>query len=351
MKSEAERATDIPEEDDWPDAYRPTPVAIALNHPPLSCVPWTPPPQGTCIRQTETSKPSSQPRSQPQPRTPNLAPLQKGPDIPHRKLPNHFPAFMSRSALFKAGRSSTNLADSTELPAQGYVLRVQGPRLTMRDKQVWETAIQIAKESADDLSSSFEIGLRDFARRMGSTDFNGKALAAIWASLQRLAEARIQFSIPGSCSGVGSMLSTAVKQGSRCYVRLNPDFALAALAGDKQFKIHRDRRSKLAQALAQWLHDFFSTHSVSRDLDLKYLRNLCGFDGRKRNFPEKLRLAMAELCAAAPELIASFSVEEIGWDGDAWILKVVKGSESPEFKLGERSIAAKLPNRRGGVAL
>lgn len=301
------------------------------------------------------STPTPAPQKHATPRPKNLEQEEfkdndKGPEIPHRDKPDHFPAFMSRSAMFKAGRSSEDMATFTEFPAQGCTLRCRGPRLTMKDKHVWETAIQIAKESSPGLSSSFEIGLRDFARRMGHKDFCSKTLTPIWDSLERLACARIEFDIPGQCSGVGSMLSTAVKRNNRFYLRLNPDFALPALMGDKQFKIRSERRAKLSSALAQWLHDFYSTHSAARDLDLGYLRELCGYDSIPRNFPNKLDQAMKELSDIAPELIASFEIIKVGREGDLWKLRAVRGPESASYKM-PAALPSKKPRRFGGVAL
>ena len=144
------------------------------------------------------------------------------------------------------------------------------------------------------------------------------------------------------------MLSTAIKRADRFYLRINPDFALPAMTGDKQFRIRSQRRRGLSTALAQWLHDFFSTHQTARDMDLGYLRGLCGYDGAKRNFPAKLRAAMEELSKDVPDVIASFTIDRIGKDGDSWMLKIIRGPEKPEFVMPK--IAAKT-SRHNGVAL
>lgn len=322
--------------DDWSNAEYTAPSAVASAglHEPM---------------------PKSAPEGQKAPHPTNLEQEEfedkdKGPEIPHRDKPDYFPAFMSRSAMFKAGRASEDMSTFIEFPAQGCTLRCRGPRLTMKDKHVWETAIQIAKESSPGLSSSFEIGLRDFARRMGHKDFCSKTLTPIWDSLERLACARIEFDIPGQCSGVGSMLSTAVKRDNRFYLRLNPDFALPALMGDKQFKIRSERRAKLSSALAQWLHDFYSTHSAARDLDLGYLRELCGYDSIPRNFPNKLDQAMKELSDIAPELIASFEIIKVGRDSDLWTLRALRGPEGASYKM-PAALPTKKTRRFAGVAL
>lgn len=270
--------------------------------------------------------------------------------IPHRNKPQHFPAFMSRSALFRAGRvNATPLASAIEIPAQGCQIKVSGPRLSMRDKCVWEIALQLAKEASGDMALPYEVSLRDFARRLGESDFGGSNLESIWQCLRRLCLARVEFAIPGHGSGVGALLSTAVKTDGRCHLRLNPDFALPALTGDKQFRNRSERRNALASVLAQWLHDFFSTHSAARDLDFGYLRGLCGYDGPKRNFPARLRVAMAELTKFAPELMAGFEIVKSGRDSDGWKLKAIKGPEQPEFTMPKAHQAQR--KYKGGVAL
>lgn len=270
--------------------------------------------------------------------------------VPHKRHPNNFPGFIARSAMFRASNSSECFPQPTTVRAQGCLLTLSGPKLGMRDKHVWETAIQIAKERASNIGDAFEIELRDLARRMGSTNYSGRALTSLWESLERLALCRVEFEIGASCKGIGSLLATAFRDEGRLYLRLNPDFAIPALLGDKQFLFDQGRRRALPLALSQWLHDFYSTHKQSRDIDLAYLRKLCGYEGCPRNFPSKLRTAMKALVEAAPSLVESFEIVETGRSSDAWKLRVVLGSEKPSFLQPER-IAADPKTGRGRVAL
>lgn len=269
----------------------------------------------------------------------------------HKRSPKNFPGFIARSAMFRASSSHEPFDRPTTVKAQGCALTLSGPRLGMRDKHVWETAIQVAKERAEHIGDAFEIELRDFARRMGSSNHGGRALASIWDSLERIALARVEFEI-GACKGIGSLLATASRSDGRIHLRLNPDFAMPALLGDKQFRFDQARRAALPTALAQWLHDFFSTHKLSRDMDLKYLRDLCGYDGSPRNFPGKLRAAMQSLVEAAPCLVVSFQVDEGARSSDSWKLRVELGSEKPSF-LPATTVAPppKGESGRGRVAL
>jgi hypothetical protein len=159
-----------------------------------------------------------------------------GPPIPfpYADMPEHFPGFIARSALFQAGRPGGG--DETEFrhvkSQKGYSVTVSGPRLTMRDKRVWEIAMQIAKEASSDMCQAFEIALSDFAARMGLADRSAKTLNSIWGSLQRLSQVRVSFKLPAGHEGSGSLLATAVKIKGRTYLRVNPDFT-CAYSGDR----------------------------------------------------------------------------------------------------------------------
>jgi hypothetical protein len=162
--------------------------------------------------------------------------------------------------------------------------------------------------------------------------------------------ARVAFQLGPECKGVGSLIATAAVSQGKFYLRLNPDFAIPALLADKQFLFDAGRRSSLRSGLAQWLHDFYSTHKESRDMDLLYLRDLCGYDGPARNFPRKLEEAMRDLVEIAPELVASFRIDAIGRCSDAWKLRVVFGTETPSF-IPPKRIPSGAQSGRGKVAL
>lgn len=272
--------------------------------------------------------------------------------MPHKRHLMNFPGFIARGAMFRVSRSAQVGDGTTILKVAGGTMTITGPMLCMRDKAVWEAAIQLAKERAPRVGDAFEIELRDFVRKMGSDNFSGKALAAVWSSLERLAKAKIQFEVDkGRCKGVGSLLASAFKSGGKMHLRLNPDFAIPALLCDKQFCFNIKRRNKLSSSLAKWLHDYYTTHSTTQDIDLNYLRGLCGYDGLASHFPAKLRQALDELLTAAPKLFASYSIAKTGRSADLWKLQVVLGEEKPSF-LPSKSLPASSANkRRRGVAL
>lgn len=307
----------------------------------------TPPQTAPAPAQQASAAPSNPAHAESMPITTSTT---VGRAIPHKNRPNHFPGFIARSAMFRVSDTHEHFAQPTAVRAQGCTLMLSGPKLNMRDKHIWETAIQIAKERAPHTGESFEIELRDFARRMGSDNRSGPALTSIWESLKRLARCRVEFEIGDSCKGIGSLIATAYHDEGRLYLRLNPDFAIPALLGDKQFVFDQARRRALPYALSQWLHDFFSTHKQSRDMDLLYLRELCGYDGIARNFPSRLHSAMTALVAAATELVVSFKIVKNGRCSDRWILCVVLGGATPSF-LPAQHIPVESKSGRGKVAL
>lgn len=253
--------------------------------------------------------------------------------IPHRGRQSAFPGFAARSALFKATKAIGGYDQLTSIKAQGATLQAIGPKLDMRDKRVWEIAIELAKQRAGNIGDRYEIELREFARRMGNDSPNSRALQSIWNSLANLALVRVVFSIDkGSQQGVGSLIATAGRDGGKLFLRLNPDFALPALLCDRQFEINAARRSKISSALGQWLHDFYSTHSKSMPIDLGYLIELSGYDGAVKNFPAKLKLAMDELVKAAPEVVQGYTINSDTRSSQDWIITVQLGEEKRTFQ-------------------
>lgn len=284
--------------------------------------------------------------------------------FPLRDKPEYFPAFIARSAMFKAGRAKAKeTTDGLHIEAQsGYHLSITGPRLTMRDKQVWEVAIQIAKETSSDMCQAYEISLTDFARRMGLSDRSAKTLTPIWSSLRKLCVVRIAFKLPSGHEGDGSLLATAAKVDDRFYLRVNPDFTWRALALDDQFRIQSARRCTLSTSVAQWLHDFLSTHTTNIDFTVDYLRKLCGYTGPLRNFPKVLREALDELVSKVPVLVEAYAIDDSLRSSDRWIVRLTRGPEKPQFVMHKTCQAtavakpAKKPfgnarKGRGGVAL
>ncbi len=252
--------------------------------------------------------------------------------LSHRTKVDHFPAIASRSGLFCVGRSTDPLPYNGAVKAQGsYGLHFNGDRLYMRDKQVWEATMQIAKD-APGIEQEIQVALSDIAKRMGSSDMSGDALKWIWGSLERLAKANVQVRLHDGQVHAGSLLASTRHHGKQYFIQLDLALAVPLFALDMQFKIQSKRRLTLSTSLAQWLHDFISTHaSYPRNLTLGYIRELCGYDGQMRRFPALLSAALLELSSAAPELVSSYEILKTGRSSENWEIKISRGADQPVF--------------------
>jgi hypothetical protein len=281
--------------------------------------------------------------------------------LPHASKLDLIPAVFSRGALFRVGGSDDKPIAApagkaaTAIEAQGGInLTLAGPWPRMRDKAVWEIAIEMAKASPD-AGSPIPVNLSEFAKRLGYVDKGGATLDWIWASLLRLSHCRVEFDSPSATGPrlAGKLLLSARKMGARMEIEIDPAFLPRLLGEDFQFFIDRERRARLSTALARWLHDFLSTHSTqSRPFGLPYLRGLCGYGASKRRFPADLDRALAELVLVAPEILASYSFDKATRSSDRWTLALVCGVEKRRFEQPAPNLGAGSKfGGRGGVAL
>ncbi len=282
--------------------------------------------------------------------------------LAHADRPGLFPALAARSALFRVGRpSASDAPHQGPVPSQGgYDLSLFGPWPRMRDKAVWEAAMGLAKELGN-AAEPFRVSMSAIAARMGLSDTSGAALDSIWASLERLAACRIEFTLPRGARCGGSLLKAATKSGRARFIQVDMALAGPLFREDYQFKMDGSRRATLGGSLAQWLHDFLSTHEAQdKPLTLDYVRGLCGYDGARKSFPALLRAALAELAQKAPELLQSHALKKRGRASDAWAVELARGTARPSFAKpqtgsGERGTNARKGsgkgNRKAGPAL
>ncbi|MCC7697074.1 hypothetical protein [Janthinobacterium sp. EB271-G4-7A] len=209
-------------------------------------------------------------------------------------------------------------------------MTLSGDRLYMRDKQVWQAVISIIKR-APHHHAPIRIELAAIATMMGSSDHGGAALRRVWQSVERLSRATIEVTLRDGQAHKGKLLAAAYRQEKKYFVEIDMQWMTAATCLDYQFKINCERRNGLATSLAQWLHDFLSTHQSSPGLSVGYLRELCGFDGQHRKFPAAIRAALSELKMSAAALVADFEIIKNGRSSDAWTVVIVRGPEQPSF--------------------
>ena len=285
----------------------------------------------------------------------SLAPAQRPcVPIPFAKKLGHFPGLMHRSSLFSVGRADDEPRGGEAKSQGGYDLEVDGPALSMHDKAVWEALVDIAKERDHDLSTPLLTSLSEIARKCGAEFTGSRTTNAVRNGLVRLSRVHLECTLAQLGRVKGRLLANVQIGSHGASVSFDPALTSALLGSDLNFHMNPDRRRLLSGSLAQWMHDFLSTHTESRPLTLKYIRELCGFPGDPKRFPSALSVAMEELKAKAPELVPMFVIDRKTRSGDYWTILVTRGSESPKFVGFKPDAARQEPRRgshRGGVAL
>lgn len=292
-------------------------------------------------------------------------PVAGGPAIvlPHAAKRDLFPALFCRSALFRVSGADDpatepdGTAPAIAIAAQGGVdMMLRGPWPRMRDKAVWEVALEMAKASPN-AAAPIPVNLSQFADRLGYADRGSDTLEWIWTSLRRLSHCEVEFDSPLSSGPriVGRLLGAAREAPSGKEIEIDSALAPRLLSEDFQFAIDRERRATLSTSLARWLHDFLSTHSSqSRPFGVPYLRTLCGYGGENKRFPRELERALSELVQKAPELLARYLFEKPTRSSDGWTVFLTCGEEKRRFeqpKPGPKLGATRGSSSRGGVAL
>ena len=266
-----------------------------------------------------------------------LAPA--GPIFPRCANPDHFPALFARSGLFPAERVRRARAapeGAAEILGQGaYRATLTGPRLSVGDKLVFESIVRLAKAIRLDLNQPLRTSHREVARDMGWKDEGGGTLRFIWAALERFANTELSFTLEDGTRSSGKMLESATKLAGSLGLdlRFDPNFVIGAFSGDKQYRIDRARRESLDSPLAKWLHDFVSTHSKTMPLDLAYLRERSGFNGRPKDFVCRLRRAADNISSAAPSLLASYVIKEGRRSSEKWQVEFTRGGREGKLSL------------------
>jgi hypothetical protein len=279
--------------------------------------------------------------------------------LPHPHKPDMFPAFMARSALFSAIRANTGGSHHGPLQAPTTMsLSLQGPRLSMADKRVWEALVRAAKRGRVDMAAPFDVAMGNVAEMAG---FGRGQTRSAWAAVERLAAAKVDALVNG-VPVVGRLLASATKDGRRRVVAFDAKFMEAAFARVLNVDMTGSLRGRSEPPLAQWLGDYFQTHEpFATDPDLDYLRKLCGHGGTPKDFVSALEAAMAALAAARPDLIAAWSIDKSKGSSLEWTLVTPRGDARPSVKHPRKpkaggpstaaSVAAAAAARRRGPAL
>lgn len=255
--------------------------------------------------------------------------------FPCHARPLHFPALFARSGLFSGQRQARAAPAPTQtLGIKGqmhYSVDFNGPRLSMNDKAVYEAVVRLAKTAKHDLGLPMRVSLRAIAEEMGWSARGGRDLDWVWRALERLARSEVSFQLANQQRVNGKLLESVEKGTPGIEISFDSQFVLAAFGDGQQFKIDSERRKKLGSPLAQWLHDFLSTHKEGHSLTLSYLQELCGSEATSKRFCHALREAATALCAAAPELAKSFDIDSHRRSSEGWSIKFERGAEACDF--------------------
>lgn len=277
------------------------------------------------------------------------------------------PALMSRSALFSAGTGKGQHWQPERALAcyKPYGLRLEGPRLTMRDKAVWEQFMRAAL-SHGFADEEFVISLSGISKALGGWG-SGEASKSVLDSLRRLSQARISYarhSVEGSGRLIGSLRHEDRGARKRSIWRASFDGGLAPLLErDAGCRCLVEQRRKLRTQLAEWLHDFLGSNKPYQ-YSVGKLRELSGYEAAADQFPSKLREALAEVKNNAPGVLTSFEFDCAAKNPNDWQV-AAKTSDDPNFVMpradliareqaNKTSGASRPPftlKRRGGVAL
>ena len=278
--------------------------------------------------------------------------------IPQRDKIGYYPALFHRSGLFGVAKVNSASNRSNEpIKSQGtYDLISSGPRLTMHDKSVWEALVDIAKEQDHDLAKPLRTSLSEVARRCGAKFTGSRVTKAVSDGIQRMCMTSLTVRLGWAGVVSGRLLAGFTSDSHGTSILFDPCLATALLGSDLNFKIDAARRRRLDTALAQWLHDFISTHEEGRSITLGYLRELSGFTANAKRFPANLNATMLDLKEHAPGLVLGFSITKSTRSSDHWTLSIQRGPEAPSF-VGYRPPAKHASSnerkgpKRGGVVL
>lgn len=283
----------------------------------------------------------------------------KGPVFPCSKFPEHFPAIFARSGLFSVERlargEDAEPMFTGQIKTAGAVMTYSGPRLSMRDKELYCELVSRAKQARLRLDSALVVPLSHLAKSLGWLSYSDAALNWMFDAAQRLTRAHVRCKLTDSAAFHGPMLLSATKTVNGLVVKFDPAFALGAFGHGRQFLIDRARSGTLKKPIASWLHDYLSTHTKRQAVDLTYLRKLCGYPPlpsdkreaalKRKEFPGLLKAAVKDLVAAAPDLCAGMELAKGTKSSDGWTATFNPGSHKPAFEQAEKH-AEKAPTAR-----
>lgn len=203
------------------------------------------------------------------------------------------PNAILRSALFgiASGRQREELKEKEVSAFGGLSVRQTGQELNQGDRDVWDQLIHLARTGG--LENCVEFSASSFLASIGRTA-GGKDMQWLQKAIDRLMLTKVEID-----DGVHVFCGTLIpqtfknKQTCRYVVFLNPTISnLYSSGGWTMIDLQR-REALRGHPLAQWLHDFFSTHAEPLPFSVAKIHAMCGSKNRQlRGFRRELREAL-----------------------------------------------------------
>jgi hypothetical protein len=262
-----------------------------------------------------------------------------------RGVPNGF----LRSAIFSGkeqrGREQNELTEIRQVAAlDGIAIGFAGERLDQIDLDLWENITHIAR--LQQLGEECRVTAYQLLRMLGKSD-NGFNRAELHKSMIRLMANTVEVSFKGEGAFSGHLIQNMLRTKDKAYV-IWLDPKILNLFGRDQFS-HIDwavRQSLGRNALAKWIHGFYSSHASPYPIKVTTLQELSGCGNMElRNFKVNLKGALKKVHDACKDAGQIFDFE-IDQDQNVHINKSMTLSQSRHVTKKWIEKTKKLPMKR-----
>lgn len=177
---------------------------------------------------------------------------------------------------------------------EGYEIRVKGERFNQKDLDLWEMLLHLGRQQPGSqvVFAASEL-LKSLDRGLGGTDYEElkEDIARLMSTYVEITCANLEDTF------AGHLVANMVRQESTQRYAIFFDEKIRHLFGAGYSHIDWTQRRKLKKnALAQWLHGFYSTHAKPMPYKVATLKVLCGSKAeRLTDFRKALRVALDKL--------------------------------------------------------
>lgn len=205
------------------------------------------------------------------------------------------PNIALRTALFGAIKKGARpYLEQEEIHSQdGISIFYTGVRLDQGDLDVWETILHVIRLQS--LGKKCRITGYQFLKLLGKTD-TGKNRETLNCRLSRLKATALNVKV-GKYSYEGSLINEIFRdEDSREFVIcLNSQLRNLFEPGCYTQIDWNMRHHLVGKPLAQWLHGYYTSHTVIYPIKIETLHKLCGSEAEMRRFRQTLAAALNDL--------------------------------------------------------